>query len=203
MTTHNFIQTYTGIAFDLEHPAAEMIDIRDISHALSMLCRFTGHVQSFYSVAQHSCIVAHEVAAAHPALGLAALLHDAAEAYLGDWSSPLKRCFRGGQRPPATCDRLTDGVERAIEAAFSAGLTLEARAIIKAADLRALATEKRDLMSPMRDPAKASEWFASSGYAPAEPFKHTIVGLSPARAEERFMYDFTALSELERRLRER
>lgn len=48
------IMTYTKKMFDPLHPNAELIDIEDIAHALSMLCRANGHFRSFYSVVQHS-----------------------------------------------------------------------------------------------------------------------------------------------------
>lgn len=70
-------------------PTVEMIDINDIATTLSKICRFGGKIpgDNFYSVAQHSCLVRF---LAPPELGKAALLHDAAEAYLGDVVKPLK-----------------------------------------------------------------------------------------------------------------
>jgi uncharacterized protein len=79
--------TASGVDIDLLNPQVSDINIDDISHALSNICRFGGHCFPFYSVAQHSCIVA---ALAPQELKLAALLHDAAEAYLGDVIKPLK-----------------------------------------------------------------------------------------------------------------
>ncbi len=84
-----WIQTFSGKKVDLLHPDPDQITIEDIAHALSNLCRFTGHVLPFYSVAQHCIEMSWLVA--QPSLKLTALLHDAAEAYIGDVSSPVKR----------------------------------------------------------------------------------------------------------------
>jgi len=68
------------------------VEIEDIAHALSMLCRYNGHVDQFYSVAQHSVLVAEQFEHYNGQEGaLAALLHDAAEAYVGDMISPIKK----------------------------------------------------------------------------------------------------------------
>ena len=83
----SWLQTYTGIQFWPLDPRPEEIDIQDIAHALSLLCRFNGHCQRFYSVAEHSVHVSTILA---PEFGLWGLLHDAAEAYLSDipvWSN--------------------------------------------------------------------------------------------------------------------
>ena len=85
--TDKFIQTYTGARVTMPVPRVEEINIIDIAHALSLLCRFTGHTEQFYSVAEHCIRVAQLV---EPKDKLAALLHDASEAYLGDISTPLK-----------------------------------------------------------------------------------------------------------------
>ena len=37
------IKTYTGVMFDPVKPNPDLIDIVDIAHALSMLCRANGH----------------------------------------------------------------------------------------------------------------------------------------------------------------
>lgn len=79
--------SYTGKLIDLINPTADMIDIEDIAHALSQICRFGGHCSMPYNVAQHSVIVA---ALAPMELRKEALLHDAAEAYVGDVIKPLK-----------------------------------------------------------------------------------------------------------------
>lgn len=83
-----WMQTYTGVQFRPLIPVAEQIDIEDIAHALAMICRFGGHSKRFYSVAEHSIYVSQHC---HPDDALAGLLHDAAEAYVGDLIRPIKR----------------------------------------------------------------------------------------------------------------
>lgn len=85
------IATITGRVVDLAAPTPDMIDIEDIAHALSLLCRYNGHVEYHYSVAQHSCLV-HDLLLGFPReIAFAGLMHDAAEAYVGDMGSPLKK----------------------------------------------------------------------------------------------------------------
>lgn len=83
----DWMQTYTGRKFYPYDPRVEDVDILDIAHALSMTCRYNGHCKQFYSVAQHSVLLA-ECATAPNALR--ALLHDAPEAYVGDMIRPIK-----------------------------------------------------------------------------------------------------------------
>ncbi len=81
------ITTATGFQFDLQDPKESYISVLDIALALSNICRFTGQIHEHYSVAEHSVLISHMV---DSKIALKALLHDAAEAYVGDTSSPLK-----------------------------------------------------------------------------------------------------------------
>ena len=88
-----FIKTFTGRKFDYENISASNVDILDIGHALSHLCRFGGHTKVFYSVAQH-CVLCATVAMntyKDDVLAKYALMHDASEAYCVDIPRPLKR----------------------------------------------------------------------------------------------------------------
>lgn len=79
--------TATGKKISILNPDPATIDIEDIAIALSNICRFGGNIKHFYSVAVHSILVAN---IAPSSLKLEALLHDAAEAYVGDIIKPLK-----------------------------------------------------------------------------------------------------------------
>lgn len=80
-------ETFTRREIDINNVHESMICERDIAHALSNICRFGGHTIEHYSVAEHSILVA---ALAPEDFKLEALLHDAAEAYVGDVIKPLK-----------------------------------------------------------------------------------------------------------------
>lgn len=87
------ITTFTHRRFDPLHPDPALICPEDIAHALSLMCRAGGHFPEFYSVAQHSICCAREAAARGCSIRvqLAALLHDAGEAYMADVTRPVKQ----------------------------------------------------------------------------------------------------------------
>lgn len=129
-----FIQTFKGHLFDYSMMHKHPVDIEDVAHALSQICRFGGHSREFYSVAQHCVFVSQLVS---PENRLAGLMHDAPEAYLGDVVSPLKRRMPEYQYH-----------EKLLWASMAEqfGLPKELPAEVKAADLTMLAAEARDLM---------------------------------------------------------
>jgi hypothetical protein len=89
MNDNNYIRTFpTHTLFNPLNPRHQDIHITDIAHSLSHICRWAGHIPTFYSVGLHSIHVSLMV---HPEHQLAALLHDASEAYLGDLAKPIKR----------------------------------------------------------------------------------------------------------------
>ena len=133
-----FIQTLSGRRVNPFDAAPDDIDPHDIARALSNICRFGGHSKAFYSVAQHSVIVCEllEQRGATPDELMAALLHDAAEAYLGDLPHPLKHRSELGAAFRVAEKRL----EAVIEERFSLP---DAAAKIKPLDKALLATERR------------------------------------------------------------
>tara|TARA_R110000782_G_scaffold206936_1_gene295461 strand:- start:203 stop:742 length:540 start_codon:yes stop_codon:yes gene_type:complete len=89
---YDYIGTFTNKKFHFMNPSVDEICIEDIAQALSMNCRYSGHVKDFYSVAEHSVIIADLVykQTGSSSKALAALLHDASEAYLTDIPRPIK-----------------------------------------------------------------------------------------------------------------
>lgn len=169
-----YVSTYLGNRFYPLEPRIDDVEIEDIAHGLAFQCRFNGQTNAFYSVAQHSLIVASLVP---DELRFAALLHDAAEAYLGDMVKPLKVLL------PAFSE-IEDNVSRIIGERF--GVDLDHNPIVKQADLISLATEKRDLM-----PYSAEEWVYLIGVA---PMSATITPMPPDVAKQAFMREFERVS---------
>lgn len=124
------ILTHSGLYFDLLDPTPEMIRIADIAQGLSQCCRFVGQTPYFYSVAEH-CVMASMFC--DPAFAFEVLMHDAAEAYLGDVSRPLKKLLSDYREIEAR-------VEKAIAQTF--GLRPEAHDEIKRIDAQMLGAEQ-------------------------------------------------------------
>lgn len=91
------ISTHTGLLFNYYAPE---VNLTDVAHGLSNTCRFSGQTDRYYSVAEHSILVAAIVfnQTSDHFLALAALWHDAHEAYVGDIPTPLKRVLGGEYR---------------------------------------------------------------------------------------------------------
>jgi hypothetical protein len=135
MTIETFLETASGRQYHFLDPQQDEICIEDIAFALSNKCRFSGHTQ-FYSVAEHSIAVSMRLP---KHLRLAGLLHDAAEAYLGDIPSPLKACLPDFKK-------IEDVNERVIFEKFNIELTLAQWCEVKQADLQALYNEAAILL---------------------------------------------------------
>ena len=172
---HTTIQTVSGSMISLTEPENNSYVIQDIAHALSQLCRFNGHSKPFYSVAQHSVNLSYRVA---PSAALEALLHDAAEAYLGDMTSPLKAMMPEYRA-------IEERFDAAIRKAFK--LPPEMDPEIKLADLRLLVTEQRDLM-----PELSEEWAITAGL---EPFRDQIIPMFSYESFRLFMDRFKEIAE--------
>lgn len=169
----DWMQTISGRQFWPIDPRPEDVDIEDIAHALSMLCRFGGHCVRFYSVAEHSVIVSRHVP---PEDSLWALLHDASEAYIADIVRPAKRFIPGYREAE-------DRIMAAICAAF--GLQLDMPATVARADSAILADEAGQIMG-----AAPKQW-----HLPEPPLGARIIGLPPVEAKAAFLQRFAALTQ--------
>ena len=163
---NGWVQMVDGTPFWPMAAEVEDVAIRNIAHALSNICRFGGHVRTFYSVAQHSVLVSF---VCDPADALHGLLHDASEGLgLVDLPRPVKHAaalagYREAERR----------LELVIARAF--GLPEEMPISVKRADDVLLATERRDLMS-----TPAIPW--STREQTFEPMAATIEPWAPERA---------------------
>lgn len=134
------IHTFSGIAFDLLNPQPEMIRIEDIVHSLALINRFNGAAKFPYSMAQHSLYVA-DLLPEH--LKLEGLLHDAAEAYVGDMVSPLKKIMKEYKEVEA-------GIAKIVADVF--GLSNPEPAEVKRVDLAVLSAEREQVLLPSYGP---------------------------------------------------
>jgi 5'-deoxynucleotidase YfbR-like HD superfamily hydrolase len=171
-----WMQTFTGRKVFPLNLQPEDVCLADIAHALSMQCRFSGHVREFYSVAQHSVLVS---VYCDPSVALLGLLHDASEAYLMDLPRPLKHSpffafYR--ERESAAMDAISNHFRI---------WTWERTDDIKEADDRMLATEARDLMAPLHP-----EWRSLKA-----PYTRRVVSWSPEEAEIAFLRRFKVITE--------
>lgn len=156
--------TITGAVVDLRYMEAATIDILDIAQGLSQINRYTGQASRPYSVAEHSLLVVEllerQAGATNPNALLAALMHDAHEAYFGDMSAPLKQ----------TLDMATGGALRREEQRVQSSVLRKFRLItpfysssreIHWADMTALSTEREALM-----PNQGPTWACTRSYPP-------------------------------------
>ncbi|MDN7652410.1 hypothetical protein QZM62_03100 [Burkholderia multivorans] len=180
---HAEVLTFSGGLYNLLDPELSQISILDIAHSLSNICRFGGHSRVFYSVAQHSVLVSMSV---RMDLQFDALMHDAAEALVGDVPKPLKLLLPDYQ-----------AIEKKVESALFShfGITYPLASEIKIADKRVLHTELRDLT--FNEP---SNWDELRDFA---PLPERIVPLNPAQARNLFMERFSSLFRLREQVRER
>lgn len=160
------IATCSGKQLDPLAPDSTQIDIADIAHGLAYQCCFNGQTRYFYSLAQHSMLVAQLVPPQHR---LAALLHDGAAAYLGEMTRPLRRLlleFQLAEKKIMAAIGEKFGIS-----GFDAPSLLRAHAI-------ALATEQRDLFWHTTETAGSNEQ--------AAPIPRRIEAMPPEEAKYQF-----------------
>jgi hypothetical protein len=170
----DWILTFSGVEFWPIDPRPEDVCIEDIAHALSMQCRYAGHVSQFYSVAEH-CVRVAELVPSQDRMW--ALLHDAAEAYLVDLPRPIKRHSELGTHYRT----VENALMRVICERF--GLSLDEPAWVTRADQAMLCVEAKALLP-------VNSWW--------QKWNHCLIGterpiertLSPAEAEAEFLARF-------------
>lgn len=169
----SWMMTATARRIDIPAPSRDSINIDDIAHHLANRCRFNGATEPFYSVAQHSVLVSELVPERDR---LAALLHDAHEAYGGDVISPWKEYLNA--RFPGYAE-----IERMLQAQVLARFgILSLPSSVEIADHKALATERRDLLPP-----HAETWPVLNGI---RPLRERIQPMTPAEARTAFLLAF-------------
>ncbi len=176
-----YLQTVSGRWVNPFDPDPAQLDAGDIARALANQCRFGGHSRAFYSVAQHSVIVSRlvEEGGGDAEDVFAALMHDAAEAYLGDMPHPLKHRSPLG----AAFKDAEDHLEHALRERFSIKPDVPE---IKRADRALLATERRAFSS------EAWHWPELEG---VEPLDMDLQAWPPDEAERVFAARYAELDE--------
>jgi uncharacterized protein len=133
------IRLSSGRYLDLLDPQPEAFTFHDVASALAKICRFGGQIDHFYSVAEHAfhCYGVAELDRLPKQTQWDVLMHDAAEAFLGDMVKPLKMIL------PAYCE-----IEKRMEAALSVkfGVNFDNPAI-KPIDHALLIAERNQLFS--------------------------------------------------------
>lgn len=173
----SWMQTYTGKAFYAMDARVEDIDIADIAHSLSLQCRYNGHVDHFYSVAEH-CIHLAGLFPDDPDMALWGLLHDAAETYIGDMVRPLKKHMPTFMEID---DHITSLVARRFELK---GTTIPPE--VHLVDAQILHNEREALMTRVQPP---QAWDVPGG--PIDGVE--IMGYYPEFAEKIYLSTFARL----------
>lgn len=173
-TDFNYISTYTNKRFHFMNPFEDEVCIEDIAQALSNMCRYSGHVKKFYSVAEHSVILADFVMEKYDNadMALTALFHDASEAYIVDVPSPIKPYLTNYQE-------IEDGISKVINKVFNISPMCT---IIKELDTNIICDEAKVLFKSVPDWVK---YYKEIGV--------TLKLYTPDEAREVFMSKFEEL----------
>jgi 5'-deoxynucleotidase YfbR-like HD superfamily hydrolase len=188
------VETFTGNYVDISAPTASSINVEDIAHALANTCRYGGHCQRYYSVAEHAVFVARRMQrrSSSAYMQLAGLHHDDAEAYLGDIPRPMKPLLG------KTYERMTRRMDKVIcialefDAIYRPFMDLFHHEDVKAADNWSLFVEARHLL-----PSEGRHWFngdqgASTWGLDDQPARIVTPdywhgGLAPAAAQQLYL----------------
>ncbi len=178
------IQLYHGIAllsgsmFDYNNPEGSEVEIEDIATALSNVCRFAGHVNYFYSVAQHVVNCSLIVPPQH---AFTALMHDTAEAFTNDLPTPLKAAF-------PVFKELETRIETAMSKRFGFEYPLPPE--VKLADTQMLKIEKEKVKKDF------TEWDILTGIETDDLLQYVDVRpMTPHRAKHKFLERYYELKD--------
>lgn len=180
------LRTVSGRMVDVERFEVSAFDPRDVAHSLAMQCRFSGHTKRFYSVAEHCLYVADLCHGANVDSGpltqvdaeFWGLMHDAAEAYIGDVARPVKELA-------PRLDEIEVKIMHTI--AKACGLSWPAPTVVWVSDNRMLAAEAEQLLE-----ATAIEFPLINQ---VEPVNRAFHCLGPERAAEAWLCRFYVLRE--------
>jgi hypothetical protein len=154
-------------------PRPDDFAMEDIGHHLAMICRYGGAPRFFYSVAEHSVLVSRHVP---PELALHGLLHDAAEAVVGDTIKPIKVLSEWD-----AVRRIEDRNFRAICTRFGLDWSPEIEAIVSDVDRRLVIDECLALIP------NGADYLRSKGCDLSEALGAEVLGYTPERAECAFL----------------
>lgn len=179
------VRVNSGLLIDLVNPQVDDILMADIAVSLAAQERFTGHCPLKPTIAQHSLAVEHIVGELWARMGggalsaqertaalREALMHDAAEAYVSDLSSPAKQALRAVLRGAAArnssrtratdsaFDKLEDGIMAAVRVRF--GITNNWGDLVHEADV--LAYEYESGYMGWNPYASAPDWLKRDLY---------------------------------------
>jgi hypothetical protein len=190
-----YFTTYSGVKFNpFDVDAWQNVNIQDIAHASSNICRFNGHVKQFYSLAQHCVLVSYM---SNPEDALYGLLHDGSEAYLSDVVRPIKE---------------TEAFEtyRALEAKLEQDIVLKFNLSgwpmppnVKAADMEIVVWEAMNLFKPTpgwvtdyieKHPFVLIQKLEDLANKTGESWAYPFNTWQPFEAKARFMKRFLELS---------
>lgn len=166
------MQVFSGEKFWPLDPRPDEVHITDIAHSLSLICRYNGHASRFVSVAEHCYRLSYAVEPEHARW---ALMHDAAEAYVGDMVRPLKQFM-------PEFSEVEDRVLAVIASRF--GLAMPIPDVVHEADTRYLLDERAAMLPNTRHP-----W----GIEELEPLGIEVTGMAPETAEVVFLSRFYEL----------
>lgn len=201
----------SGTYVDLLNPDPDTILLEDIAHHLSLICRYNGGVRRFYSVAEHSILVAdllkyvpyqgdpddRWIKGCNPTtddLRKAALMHDAAEAYIGDMTAPCKWALRQVVEEWSLTDKseydlIGDKLDEVIAAKYA--IEYLGRPELRIADLWAMRIEARQLTASKGEGWRWPGELPYDGLLPDDVLWYG--GLSAELAEQMFLRKYQEL----------